>query len=66
MCPVFAQITWDDHRCLSLHVLLFPGTLIELLLPQRNFIGLHMAPLRVLRYTTRNQNALHFFEMRTI
>lgn len=40
--------TWDDHGCLSLHVLLFPGTFVELFVRQRNLIGLHMAPLLVL------------------
>ena len=40
--------TWDDHRCLSLHILLLPRALVELLLPQRNLIGLYMSTLRVL------------------
>ena len=52
---VEALITWDDHGCLSLYVLLFPGTLVELLLPQRNLVGLHMASLGILRHTTGHQ-----------
>lgn len=47
-------LTWDDHRRLSLHILLFPGALVELFLSQGNLVGLHVASLGVLRYTTRH------------
>ena len=45
---VFCVLTRDDHGCLCLHVLLLPGTLVELLLSQGHLIGLHMAALGVL------------------
>lgn len=46
------MITRDDHWCLGLHVLLFPGALVELLLPERNLVSFHMASLGVLPNTT--------------
>lgn len=47
------DITWDDHGGLRLHVLLFPGPLVELLLPQGNLVGLHVASLGVLGHTRK-------------
>lgn len=42
------QQTCNHHGSFSFYVLLFPGALIELLLPERDLIGFYVPPLRVL------------------
>lgn len=42
------QPTCDHHGSFGLYIFLFPGALIEFLLPERHLIGFYVPPLRVL------------------